>query len=152
VTTSVGKTRVGVGLYGEAGGHLRRKFVTIGLSIDTGSPYEGVNLNVNLPIISIILSLTCLIIQSMASGIYNLPSSASRCVGCPKCRGFLGSYGILHNVPYEARLHRHSKIDRPLLSFATLSATMPLHTTSWGSGATRTCKVRALALGVCPKE
>jgi hypothetical protein len=37
---SVGKTRAGFGFVGDAGEHFRRKLCTMGLSLDTGSPYS----------------------------------------------------------------------------------------------------------------
>lgn len=43
VTTAVGKMRGGFGLNWLAGGHLREKFLTIGESIETASPYTPIS-------------------------------------------------------------------------------------------------------------
>jgi hypothetical protein len=43
VTTAVGKMREGFGLNWVAGGHLRVNCLTIGKSIETGSPYTPIS-------------------------------------------------------------------------------------------------------------
>jgi hypothetical protein len=77
VTTAVGKMRGGFGLNWFAGGHLREKCLTIGLSIETGSPYTPISFWNKLIYMRICNSVTCLINQLMQSLTYNFPSKKS---------------------------------------------------------------------------
>ena len=147
---SVGKTRGGSGFEGVAGEHFRLKVRTMGVELETGSPlvfirpvvytsngmhvYECVERK-NAP--------TCLTNQSTCCITYVFPSNGSTCVGAPKYLASPASYSTLHSVPYDARLHLHPRTPCPLFSFCTRSATLPLQTTSWGSGATRICRLGA---------
>lgn len=63
-TIPVGKMRTGVGFFAVAGGHFLLKSLTIGKSLDTGSPYSD---KVGYGPISLQYWLTCLTNQSIQS-------------------------------------------------------------------------------------